>query len=118
MESKRIKDNQITASSCFNDDFASYGPQRARLNSMSWPPGYRANPEKLQSTLIKVDLGTEKVITGLATQGYGDTSVMEWVTSYIVMYESKMGDILPVRNMQGSYKVGSNHILRRKSRIK
>lgn len=106
MESKRIKDYQITASSSFNHDFATYGPRRARLNLASWPPGYRANPAELQSTWIKVNLGTEKVITGLATQGYGDTSVMEWVTSYIVVYRSKLGDLLQITTMQGGSKVG------------
>lgn len=106
MESKRIKDYQITASSCLNDDCATYRPQRARLNLASWPSGYRANPQELQSSWIKVDLGTEKVITGLATQGYGDTSVSEWVTSYIIMYEPKMGDTLQLTTMQGEPKVG------------
>lgn len=105
MESKRIKDQQITASSAFNDDFATYGSQRARLNLTSWPPGYRANPTELSFTWIKVDLGTDKVITGLATQGYGDTSVTEWVTSYIAMYESRMGDMQQFTNMQGGPKV-------------
>lgn len=107
MENKRIKDHQITASSSYNDDFDTYGPHRARLNLASWPPGYRANPAEFQSTWIKVDLGTEKVITGLATQGYGNTSVREWITSYIVMYESKMGDILQLTTMQGDPKVSS-----------
>ena len=108
MESKRIKDYQITASSCFNDDCAKYGPQRGRLNLASWPPGYRANPAELQSTWrgIEVDLGSEKVITGLATQGYGDTSVTEWVTSYTVLYKSTMGDIMQLTTMHGYSKVG------------
>ena len=106
MESQLIKDYQITASSSFNDKFATYGPQRARLNLASWPPGYRANPAKLQMSWIKVNLVTEKVITGLATQGYGDTAVMEWATSYSVMYRSKLGDILQIKSMQGGSKVG------------
>ena len=108
MESQLIKDFQITASSSFNHDFTTYGPQRARLNLASWPPGYRANPAKLNSSWIKVSLGAEKVITGLATQGYGDTAVMEWVTSYSVMYMSKLGAFLQIKTMQGGSKVGYN----------
>ncbi len=123
IESTRIKDYQITASSCLNDDFAKYGPQRARLNLASWPPGYRANPEELQSPWIKVNLETEKVITGLATQGYGDTSGSEWVTSYIVMYVSKMGETLQLTTMQGDPKVGVSlfhvvYILREKMSVR
>ena len=105
MEIQLIKDYQITASDSFNGDFATYGPQRARLNLESWPPGYRANPAMLQSSWIKVNLVTEKVITGLATQGYGDTAVKEWATSYSVMYRSKLGDLLQITSMQGGSKV-------------
>ena len=106
MESHQIKDYQITASSSFNNSFATYGPQRARLNLESGAPGYRANPAKLSSIWIKVNLVTEKVITGLATQGYGDSAVMEWITSYSVMYRSKLGDFLPIKTMRGATKVG------------
>lgn len=106
MENQVIKDYQITASSAFNHDFSTYGPQRARLNLASWPQGYRANPGELDSSWIKVNLGTEKVITGLATQGYGDTAVREWVTSYSVMYRSNLGVFLEIKTMQGGSKVG------------
>lgn len=41
-----------------------------------------------------VDLGREIVITGIATQGYGDTSVSEWVTSYRLMHAvEKLGSV-------------------------
>ena len=105
MESKKIKDHQITASSAFNNDFAIYGPQRARLNLASWPPGYRANPKEARQNWINVDLGNKKVITGLATQGYGAASSTEWVTSYIIMYKSNTGDKLPLTTFQGDAKV-------------
>ena len=106
MESQLIKDYEITASSSFNHDFATYGPHRARLNLGSWPQGYRANPAELNSSWIKVNLVTEKVITGLATQGYGDTAVMEWVKSYSVMYRTKLRDFVQIKTMQGGSKVG------------
>ena len=106
MESQVIKDNQITAPSAFNHNFATYGPQRARLNLASWPPGYRLIQQSLTPSGSRVNLGTEKVITGLATQGYGDTAMMEWVTSYRVMYRSKLGVFVDIKTMQGDSKVG------------
>lgn len=105
MESKKINDNQITALSAFNDDFAKYGPQRARLNLASWPPGYRAYPRD-GNCWIKVNLTNEKIITGLATQGYGAKYSTEWITSYIVLYKSKTGEMLPFKTLQGNTKVG------------
>ena len=105
MESKKIKDNQITASSAFNNDFAKNGPQRARLNLESWPPGYRANPRDARGCWIKVGLTNKKIITGLATQGYGVNYSTEWVTSYIVLYKSKAGEMLPFKTLQGNTKV-------------
>ncbi|PFX27644.1 Polycystic kidney disease protein 1-like 2 [Stylophora pistillata] len=104
MESKKIKDNQITASSAFNNDFAKNGPQRARLNLESWPPGYRANPRDARGCWIKVGLTNKKIITGLATQGYGVNYSTEWVTSYIVLYKSKAGEMLPFKTLQGNTK--------------
>lgn len=106
MESKKINDNQITALSAFNDDFAKYGPQRARLNLASWPPGYRAHPRDARNCWIKVNLTNEKIITGLATQGYGAKYSTEWITSYIVLYKSKTGEMLPFKTLQGNTKVG------------
>ncbi|RMX60858.1 hypothetical protein pdam_00003501 [Pocillopora damicornis] len=104
MESKKINDNQITALSAFNDDFAKYGPQRARLNLASWPPGYRAHPRDARNCWIKVNLTNEKIITGLATQGYGAKYSTEWITSYIVLYKSKTGEMLPFKTLQGNTK--------------
>ena len=52
----------------------------------SWPPGYRSAPEDSGSGWFKVDLDHITVITGIATQGYGDTSVNEWLLSYMLLY--------------------------------
>ena len=35
---------------------------------------------------VRVDLRKDLVITGIATQGYGNASVAEWVTSYRLMF--------------------------------
>ena len=82
----RIQDFQLISSSAFDNDFKMYGPQRARLNMTSWPPGYRSAPDKAYTGWIKVDFGYIMVITGIATQGYGDTTVNEWLKSYMLLY--------------------------------
>ena len=82
----RIQDYQLDASSTYDNEFKTYGPQRARLNMTSWPPGFRSAPDKADSAWFKVEIGQIIVITGIATQGYGDTSVSEWLSSYILLY--------------------------------
>lgn len=82
----RIQDNQLDASSAYDNDFKTYGPQRARLNMTSWPPGFRSAPDKTDSAWLKVELGQMFVITGVATQGYGDTLVREWLWNYMLLY--------------------------------
>ena len=87
-----VKDEQFSSFSAYNDDFATYGAHRARLNLTTWPQGYRARYKFSEKPpWIKIDLRKELVITGIATQGYGDPSVAEWVTSYRLMYADKQG---------------------------
>ena len=52
----------------------------------SWAPGYRSQPDKGNSSWLRVDIGHMVVITGIATQGYGDLSVSEWLEGYILLY--------------------------------
>lgn len=90
LENGHIKDDQLSAFSAYNDDFSTFGAHRARLNLTISPPGYRArNDFSDQLPWIRVDLRRELTITGIATQGYGDASVQEWVTSYRLMYAKK-----------------------------
>ncbi|KAE8299515.1 Neuropilin-2 Vascular endothelial cell growth factor 165 receptor 2 Precursor [Larimichthys crocea] len=64
MESGKITDDQITASSSFYDEH--WLPRQARLNynDNGWTPNEDSNREYIQ-----VDLHTLKVLTGIATQG-------------------------------------------------
>uniref|UniRef100_A0A4W6GAR8 Neuropilin n=1 Tax=Lates calcarifer TaxID=8187 RepID=A0A4W6GAR8_LATCA len=64
MESGKITDDQITASSTFYDNH--WLPRQARLNynDNGWTPNEDSNREYIQ-----VDLHTLKVLTGIATQG-------------------------------------------------
>ncbi|XP_029927607.1 neuropilin-2a isoform X1 [Myripristis murdjan] len=64
MESGKISDDQITASSSFYDN--RWLPRQARLNNddNAWTPSEDSNKEYIQ-----VDLHFLKVLTGIATQG-------------------------------------------------
>ena len=104
MASGEIRNDQITVSSAYDNDFSTYGSHRARLNLTSWPPGYRADPNQ-DDGWIKVELGKEMVITAIATQGYGDDSIKEWVSQYMIMY-SKGADFHFFKDLKGNLKVG------------
>lgn len=97
----RIKDNQLHSSSAFDNDFNTYGPHRARLNISIWPRGYRSATDQLDNSWLKVDIGRIMVITGIATQGYGDVLVNEWLTAYILLY-SQGGDYTYFRERNGN----------------
>ncbi|XP_048053969.1 neuropilin-2a isoform X4 [Megalobrama amblycephala] len=64
MESGKISDDQISASTSFYD--GRWQPRQARLNNEdnAWTPGEDSNKEYIQ-----VDLQFLKVLTGIATQG-------------------------------------------------
>ncbi|XP_048586750.1 uncharacterized protein LOC5520842 isoform X2 [Nematostella vectensis] len=88
LASGKIKDDQITVFSAFDDNFNTFGAHRARLNLTSWPPGHRANLRQSAESWIKLELKRKFVITGIATQGYGDPDVGEWVKQYMVLYST------------------------------
>lgn len=83
----------MSASSAYDERFATFGAHRARLNLTSWPAGYRANKETIgYFPWLKVNLDQDMVITGIATQGFGNASLNEWVTSYMVFYDKRNAD--------------------------
>ena len=87
-----IRDEQLSAFSAYNNDSSRFGAHRARLRITTWPPGYRADKSRSADEdefhWIRIDLEREQIVTGIATQGYGDASVPEWVKSYRLMYAS------------------------------
>lgn len=86
----RIRDDQMSASSAYDNAFETFGAHRARLNLTTWPAGYRANIDALDDfTWIKIKLDQDMVITGIATQGYGNASFSEWVSSYLIFFEKE-----------------------------
>lgn len=59
-------------------------PTEAKLNSSG---GYRAkksDPEKYK--FVQVTFTKETILTGVATQGFGDPAVDEWVKKYVVRF--------------------------------
>jgi len=86
METGEITDDQITAFSAYAQDFNTYGAQRARLNLTTWPPGHRADPEQSMASWLKIELKEKMIITGIATQGYGESKAGEWVRKYMLLY--------------------------------
>ena len=51
-----------------------------------------------------MDLGRKMVITAIATQGYGDPAVPEWMQQYMVMY-SNGGDYSYFQDLEGNLQV-------------
>lgn len=101
-----IKDNQLIAPTAFDDDFKTFGPQRARLNMTG---GFRANPEHAASAWMKVEIGHIVVLTAIATQGYGDEPIAEWLTSYMLLY-SQGTDYYFFKTTNGDIQVRSDTI--------
>lgn len=101
----RVKDPSFKASTVFNKDFQTFGPQRARLDLQSWAPGYRADPSDAQPHWIRVDLEEDMIVTAIATQGYGDPVVAEWVKRFMLLYERERNPADYFRDMENQIQV-------------
>ncbi|XP_058247696.1 neuropilin-2b isoform X2 [Hemibagrus wyckioides] len=99
MESGRITDDQITASSSFSDGL--WSPRQARLNydNNAWTPSEDSNKEYIQ-----VDLHFLKVLAGIATQGAisKETHKSYYVTSFKLEVSTNGEDWMVYRH-------GKNH---------
>ncbi|XP_031557011.1 uncharacterized protein LOC116293691 [Actinia tenebrosa] len=88
MESNIIKDKEITASSHLKHDTRTE-PRHARLkqnggwcvDKMTHFNSYYGLNDSLE-----IDLMTERIIDGFASQGYSDAMKKRWVTAYVVHY--------------------------------
>lgn len=102
-ESGEIKDGQLSVSSVWMG-VNTFGPQNARLNNQKWPQGWSADPSD-QNPWLNVSLDADYVITGIATQGYGNPVFSEWVESYYILWlDSEAGEVYYQEN--GKVKVG------------
>uniref|UniRef100_A0AAY4CUG3 Neuropilin n=1 Tax=Denticeps clupeoides TaxID=299321 RepID=A0AAY4CUG3_9TELE len=99
MESGKISDDQISASSSFYD--GRWSPRQARLNNddHAWTPSEDSNKEYIQ-----VDLHFLKVLTGIATQGAVSKQTMKtyYVTSFKLEISTNGEDWMVYRH-------GKNH---------
>lgn len=66
-------------------------PNQAKLNSSG---GYRAEVKHdIDDKFVSVKFDNETIVTGIATQGYGDPDIEEWVTEYFIkLTRQKSGD--------------------------
>ena len=82
MESNALPNSSITASSVWS--YPKRAPWRARLNRKGfWATSFNKAGEWLQ-----VDLGEERLLTNLSTQGRPSAALQQWVTSYNILFSS------------------------------
>ena len=84
MESGKIPDNAITASSIYNN---LYKPAYGRLNRDIGMCAWTSTAGGRSNSWFQVDLGQLAAVTGIATQGRCKVSD-EWTTSYTVSYST------------------------------
>nr|CAI5864945.1 unnamed protein product [Callosobruchus analis] len=87
MESRKIKDSAITASSAY--DASSVGPQHGRLhnakNGGAWCPRQMISRDSKE--YLEVDLEEEYVVTAVHTQGrFGNGQGQEYAEGYMIDY--------------------------------
>lgn len=59
-------------------------PTEAKLNSSG---GYRAKlNDPIEYKFVAVKFDNETIVTGVATQGFGDPEIQEWVTHYSIKF--------------------------------
>lgn len=110
LESKEIRDSQLTASSSWMSG-QRYGPQQARLNNKDWPQGWVADSRDT-TPWLKIKLDGRHIVTGISTQGYGNQLSNKCVKSYQVSwYDRKHQGYVNYRE-QGKDKVKPFHSCR------
>ena len=89
MENKKIPNRAVTASSTWKSH-AGCEPWQARLNNAQGP-GTSGSWCALQNNIaqyLQIDLGKERVVNKIATQGRPSTVYLQWVTSYKLLFSS------------------------------
>ena len=89
MENNLLPNSAITASSVWSH--SGHGPWLARLNNVPiiglfWGSWSAASNEAGQ--WLQIDLGEERLVTKLATQGRPSPEWSQWVTSYTILFSS------------------------------
>ena len=95
MESRKITDGQITASTEYN---TAYGATNGRLNFKAGG-GKSGAWSALRNDVhqwLQVDLGAKTEVTGIQIQGRQDAD--QWVTSFTISYSSDGTTYRPYQN--------------------
>lgn len=87
MESGLISDKFLSTSSAWNNKYFLYGAQRARVNLNTWPEGWNAVKND-PNPWLQIQFEQEKIVTAVATQGFGNTNANEWVKTYFLAVSS------------------------------
>ena len=83
MESRIIRDDQITASSYLIRENEDYTAKRGRLNES--PYYWSTATEHSNDSWIQVDMLQQTIVKGIITQG-GITNTPQWITELQVQY--------------------------------
>ena len=112
MENREIPNGAVTASSTYTPS-AGCEPWQARLNNSqtsgshgSWSPAQNNIAQYLQ-----IDLGKERVVNKIATQGRPSTVYFQWVTSYKLLFSSdgakwneyQINGVVKVNNVKSTF---------------
>ena len=94
----------MSAYKAYNGDTSRYGAHNARLMKTSNPQGYRGDKSAPEDSWLTITFEKKRVITAIATQGYGDPNAKEWVTKFILLYANG-GDFQPFMDGNNNIKV-------------
>ena len=85
VQSRKIPDSGFTAKSIWSADRSRHMPNKARLHDRLHP-GWCSGGYVPVSDYIQVDLGTVKILTGLAIQGHGTYYGHHYITKFSLDY--------------------------------
>ena len=86
IQSRKIPDSAFSAKSIWNND-GHHSPYRARLHEILYP-GWCAVHNGPVSDYLQVNLGTLKLLTGVAIQAHGTIQGYHYVTKFTIEYSS------------------------------
>ena len=86
IQSRKIPDSAFSAKSIWNND-AGHFPNRARLHNRRYS-GWCSAKDSPVTDYLQVDIGTVKLLTGIAIQGDGLFNGVNYVTKFVIDYST------------------------------
>jgi hypothetical protein len=105
-----IPDSSYTASSYFNGQYKPYNALAKLIGTHGWAPRHNYNP------YLQIDLGTQRVITAVATQGSGDKP--EWMTKYKLNFINDISEWKGYEDVNWQHKVRKMLLIAKEQHIK